>query len=83
MRAGADSKKMKQSMNEQVYFNHCLPGLRSQMHHKKAADMLFLHVSQVTHMPCRELSIFLLSGRLARIYKGEQLMNAKQDEDLI
>lgn len=70
-------------MNEPVYFNHCLAGLRSQMHYMKAADMLFLHVSQVTHMPCSELSIFPLSGRLARIYQREQLMNAKQDKDLI
>lgn len=52
------------------------------MHHEQAADMLFIHISQVTHMPCPELSVFLLSGTLARIYRGEQLMNAKQDKDL-
>lgn len=40
---------MKKLMNESVYFNHCLAGLRSPMHHKKAADVLFHHVSQVTH----------------------------------
>lgn len=39
---------MKKLMNESVYFNHCLAGLRSPMHHKKAADVLFHHVSQVT-----------------------------------
>ena len=52
------------------------------MHHKKAADVPFIHISQVTHMPGPELSVFLLSGRLARMYWGEQLMNAKQDNDL-
>lgn len=53
------------------------------MHHKKAADMLFIHIFQVIHTPCPELPVFLLSGRLARIYRGEQLVNAKPEKDLL
>lgn len=80
---GADSKKMKQLMNEPVISTIVLLGSEVKLHHKKAADILFLHVSQVSHMLCHELSIFLPSGSLARIYQGEQLMNTKQDKDLI
>lgn len=70
-------------MNEPVISTIVLLGSEVKLHHKKAADILFLHVSQVSHMPCHELSIFLPSGSLARIYQGEQLMNTKQDKDLI